>query len=281
MMTKPDTRWFDDWYAIETIAPGLFAIGEPKYHQINWNYLITGEDRALLFDTGPGLRDITPVVASLTDLPVTALLSHLHYDHVGNFHRFENTALADLPILRGCEHNGLFIAPEDMYLGSYEDMKWVPHAIRQWWPIGHRIDLGGKVLEIVATPGHSPESISLYDRDAGIFLAADFLYPGDLYGQVPGASLPDYLASAEALDRLLPGDVLILGAHGEEPKDGSPEAPKLARRDLHDLLSALMAIRDGSMPQVSQNPDRFEINDHLTLLAGPQSYGSWRGPEEH
>ena len=36
----PDVRWFDDWYAIEEIAPGLFAIGEPKYHQINWNYLI-------------------------------------------------------------------------------------------------------------------------------------------------------------------------------------------------------------------------------------------------
>jgi len=102
-MPISNVRWFDDWYLIEDFGFGLFGIGEPKYHQINWNYLIAGKKRALLFDTGPGLRDISPVVASLTDRPVTALLSHLHYDHTGNFHRFADTALADLPILRACE----------------------------------------------------------------------------------------------------------------------------------------------------------------------------------
>lgn len=275
-MTKPTIRWFDDWYAIEEIAPGLFGIGEPKYHQINWNYLIVGEERALLFDTGPGLRDITPVVASLTDRPVTALLSHLHFDHTGNFHRFADTALADLPILRACERDGLFHAPEEMFLGSYENMRWVPMPIRHWWPLGHHIDLGGRSLEIIATPGHSPESISLFDKDLGILLAADFLYLGNLYGQIPGASLPDYLASAEALDRLLPEDVLILGAHGKPLADGTQIAPKLARKDLRDLILGLKAIRDGDMPPASQKPDRYEINDRLALLAGPISYGAWR-----
>lgn len=275
-MTNPNIRWCDDWYAIEEIAPGLFGIGEPKYHQINWNYLIVGGERALLFDTGPGLRDITPVVASLTDRPVMALLSHLHFDHTGNFHRFADTALADLPILRACEKDGLFHAPEEMFLGSYENMRWVPMPIRHWWPLGHRIDLGGRTLDIIATPGHSPESISLLDRDLGILLAADFLYLGNLYGQIPGASLPDYLASAQALDRLLPEDVLVLGAHGKAKGDGSHEAPKLSKQDLKDLTVALTAIRDGHMPPAGQNPDRYKINDRLALLAGPISYGAWR-----
>jgi glyoxylase-like metal-dependent hydrolase (beta-lactamase superfamily II) len=179
-MAKQDIRWFDDWYAIEVIGPGLFAIGEPKYQWLNWNYLIVGRDRALLFDTGPGLRDITPVVASLTDRPVTVLLSHLHFDHSANFHRFDDAALPDLPILRACERDGLLHALEEMYLACDAHTAWVPHAVRQWWPIGHRIDLGGTELEIIATPGHAPESISLHDRRRDVLLAADFLYFGDL-----------------------------------------------------------------------------------------------------
>jgi hydroxyacylglutathione hydrolase len=163
-----------------------------------------------------------------------------------------------------------------MFLGSHENMDWVPVRVRHWWPLGHRIDLGGKSLEIIATPGHSPESISLFDRDLGVLLAADFLYLGDLYGQTPGASLADYLASAEALDGLLPADVLILGAHGKPLADGTQVAPRLDRKDLRDLSFGLKAIRDGSMPPAGQNPDRYKINDRLALLAGPVSYGAWR-----
>src|SRR3954451_12381975 len=116
-MLAPDVRWFDEWYAVEEIAPGIHAIGEPRYHQLNWNYLIAGKERALLFDTGPGLHDIAPVAASLTELPVTAMPSHLHYDHTGNLHRFSNLAMADLPVLRACELDGLVYATDDLYRG--------------------------------------------------------------------------------------------------------------------------------------------------------------------
>src|SRR5690349_20722242 len=164
-MKDRNVRWFDDWYAIEEIAPGLFGIGEPKYKWLNWNYLIVGSERALLFDTGPGVRNIVPVVASLTDKPTTVLLSHLHFDHSGNFSRFDDTALPDLPVLRVCERDGLFHPTDDLYLTDDADVPWVPHAVRHWWPVGHSIDLGGTTLEIIATPGHSPESISLCNRE--------------------------------------------------------------------------------------------------------------------
>jgi hypothetical protein len=58
-MLQSHLRWHGDWYAMEEIAPGVFAIEEPKYHQINWNYLICGSDRAV---DGRGFfvsRDVT------------------------------------------------------------------------------------------------------------------------------------------------------------------------------------------------------------------------------
>ena len=82
-MLSDGVRWFDDWFAIEEAAPGVIAIGEPRFHQINWNYLILGTKRAVLFDTGPGVRDISKVVRALTTLPVTAMPSHMHFDHTG------------------------------------------------------------------------------------------------------------------------------------------------------------------------------------------------------
>ncbi len=267
-----EVRWFDDWYAIETIVPGLHAIGEPKYHQFNWNYLIEGSEAALLFDTGPGVRDIAPVVASLTDRPLTVMPSHLHYDHTGNLHRFSDLAMADLPILMSCVRDGQFHAPDDLYLGHYEDMTWKPVIINRWWPIGHEIDLGGVKLEILHTPGHSPDSISLLDRQRNILLAADFLYLGPLYAQVPGSSLPDYLAAGEILQSLVKPEITIFGAHGEP--DGL--APRLAKRDLEDLLKALGEIREGLRKPAKTGPDSYEINSRMQLLVSPEAYGAWR-----
>jgi glyoxylase-like metal-dependent hydrolase (beta-lactamase superfamily II) len=270
-MLAPGTRWFDDWYALSDIAPGVTAIGEPHYHQLNWNYLICGSERALLFDTGPGVRDIAPVVAGLTALPVIAMPSHLHFDHTGNLHRFADLAMADLPILRACEAEGIFHAPEHLYLGSYEDMTWKPVRVARWWPIGHRIDLGGRRLDIIQTPGHSPDSVSLFDTDAKILFAADFLYLGRLNAQDPGSSLPDYLTAAEALLDRLPGDTIIVGAHGKPDERGLHGPPIMTVADLRDLVDTLRAVRSGRDPQ-SLQPDTYPVSARLTLLVGPEAY---------
>lgn len=93
-------RWFDDYYVVQTLDATTYAIGEPRYYQGNFSYLILGTKAAVLFDGGTGSRDIVPVVRSLTALPVTVVPSHLHFDHVGGLGRFDKTALLDDPDLR-------------------------------------------------------------------------------------------------------------------------------------------------------------------------------------
>jgi glyoxylase-like metal-dependent hydrolase (beta-lactamase superfamily II) len=270
-MLAEGVRWFDDWFAVENIAPGVHAIGEPRFHQINWNYLIEGQHTALLFDTGPGVRDISEVVRTLTKLPLITLPSHLHFDHTGNLHHFQNIALADLPVLRACMHDGLLHASDDLFRGFLEGMVWKPVKISQWLPIGRHIDLGGRHLEVLHTPGHSPDSISLFDREANILFAADFVYPGPLYAQVPGANLADYLATTETLLPQINDQTKIFCAHGAPDDKGKHRAPMLGRQDISDLQRTLKEIKDSG-----KTPKETTINARMTLLANKAAYASWQ-----
>ncbi len=272
-MLLPGVRWFDDWFAVREVAPGIHAIGEPRFHQINWNYLVVGEMRALLFDTGPGVRDISVVVKALTSLPVTAMASHMHFDHTGNLHRFDDVAVADLPVLRAFETNGVLQEPGKLFLGHYEGMKWIPQAVKHWWPVGHHIELGGRSLEIIATPGHAPDHVALFDEANNVLLAADFLYLGALYAQVPGSNLSEYLSAATALLARLSAGTLIFGAHGQPDGKGQHDAPQLQVSDLQALITILKKLRNSG-----ERPTRIEVNEHMYLLIGQHAYEAWQQP---
>jgi glyoxylase-like metal-dependent hydrolase (beta-lactamase superfamily II) len=272
-MLAQGVRWFDDWFAIEDIAPGVIAVGEPRFHQFNWSYLIAGQRRALLFDTGTGVRDVNPVLRALTSLPVTVLPSHLHYDHTGNIHRFTHVAMADLPVLRQGEHDGLFHAPDYLFLGADEGMVWTPVKISAWLVIGSVIELGGRSLEIVHTPGHAPDHISLFDRHRGIFFAADFVYPGPLYAFDPGADLASYLETAKALAGTLDRGTRLFCAHGTADTSGKHRAPELAHVEIDDLVSALELLRaSGTRPRT------WPVNSRMSLLTGEAAFEAWQSP---
>jgi glyoxylase-like metal-dependent hydrolase (beta-lactamase superfamily II) len=79
----------DPWFEVYRVAPRTFAIYEPHQSEETISYLIVGDTRALLFDTGLGIGDLRRVTSALTQLPIVVVNSHTHNDHVGDNWQFD------------------------------------------------------------------------------------------------------------------------------------------------------------------------------------------------
>ncbi|MFR9798841.1 MBL fold metallo-hydrolase [Streptomyces sp. MS06] len=214
------------WYKTEAIDPQTIAIREYRYYQHNIHYLIMGTERAILLDTGPGLSDISAVTSQLTRLPVTALATHGHYDHIGNLHLFERIAAADIPAIRehceGDEYHSTFHSSVSARRRAF--------TVTEWLDLSKPIDLGGRQLTIRHTPGHTNDSISLHDPDRGYLFTGDFICPlPNVFGKIlMGTSLPDAVASARMLATEFP-ESRVFGGH-------TGFLPPRSLQDTHEAL---------------------------------------------
>lgn len=225
------------WFRVEALHPGTWAISEPHYWQQNVGYLLEGADRALLFDSGPGVRDIRRVAERLTDRPITVLASHAHFDHVGNHHRFERVAMADLPRARRAASGRTFDPPYSMRVC----LRSRRFAIDEWLAPGTQIELGGRSLELVHLPGHTEESVGLLDAHHGAAFVGDLAYPRQpLLVCFESASVTRCLDSVRAIARDWPAD-RVHGAH---------VSPRLAATALTDLERSLETALEAGPPRV-------------------------------
>ncbi|HWZ82163.1 MAG TPA: MBL fold metallo-hydrolase [Terriglobales bacterium] len=216
----PDESWFE----IYRIRPGVFAIYEGKQFEEVISYLILGEKRAVLFDTGMGIGKISEVVVRLTPLPVTVINSHTHFDHVGGNAEFKEVWNRDLAFTsknaRGQTnvYSQDALAPERLCGPLPVGVKPESHSIRPWKSThslrdGEQIDLGGRIVEVLFTPGHTPDSLSLLDSKNGLLFTGDTFYPGPIYLFVPETDFAAYTQSVTRLAALEPQLSLLLPAH--------------------------------------------------------------------
>jgi hydroxyacylglutathione hydrolase len=257
----------DDYFAVEELGEGTFAIGEPRYYQQNYSYLIVGTTRALLFDSGSGTRDISGVVGRLTKLPVTVIVSHLHFDHLGGIVPFQHAAMIDLPETRADVSEGFFKPKRYEYMGLVDRRDAPLFQVGEWLTPGAIIDLGGRTLRVLSTPGHTPTSVALFDAQSKRLFIGDFIYPTTLYAFLPGASLSAYQATAKALLERLPADTVLWTAHCCRRNEGVA-APWLSMRDLRDLDAVLTAVRAGQAKSRGFYPRVFPVNEQMTLATG-------------
>jgi hydroxyacylglutathione hydrolase len=260
-------RWIDDYFLVESLDDHTFAIGEPRYYQGNYSYLLIGSERALLFDAGSGLRDITSIVRALTSMPVTVLPSHLHFDHVGALGRFERTALPDSAQLRARLVAGEITLTRYEYLGALDRHAPPRFRVDEWWRDGQVVDLGGRTVTILHTPGHTPTSVSVWEPQFDRLYVGDFLYPGELYAFLPGASLAAYEQTSRRLLGLLPVDVKLYAAHMQEAP-AAAQAPVMGYADLQSLLSALEERSAHPLQIQIRYPQVYPVRGPMTLATG-------------
>src|ERR1039457_2839623 len=177
----------DAWFEVYKPARDVFAIYEPHQAEEVISYLIVGKRRALLFDTGMHISDIKKVAAELTKLPIIVLNSHTHNDHVGGNWQFNTIHGMDTDFTRknargSREDAQAEITPDQICGALPNDFNAKAYATRPWKITAHthngdRFDLGGRTLEVIATPGHTSDAISLIDRSNGLLFTGHTYYP--------------------------------------------------------------------------------------------------------
>jgi glyoxylase-like metal-dependent hydrolase (beta-lactamase superfamily II) len=215
-------------------------------------YLIFGENKALLEDTGVAYgtpdRTVIPTAPFIMDLiarwakrknhaPVSLAVihSHSHRDHTAADDQFKA-----LP-------NVQFVAATPGEIQKAAGISKWPEEIGQ-------IDLGKRIVDIIPIPGHDAASIALYDRVTGNLMTGDSLYPGRLY--VDETQIPTYTASAKRLVDFVKLHPVahVLGTHieqGSQPYFDYPEgtiyqpkehALQLSRAHVFELYEAFLKM---------------------------------------
>lgn len=242
-----------DWFEVYRVADRVFAIYEPGQFEEVMSFLILGDDRALLFDTGLGIGDMRRVVTGLTDLDIVVLNSHTHYDHIGGNHQFDTIYGRDTAYTRqraaGSEPAAVagFLRegwvwkalPAGFDAAGYRSR---PFEIDRIVDEGDVIDLGGRRLEILNTPGHAPDSICLLDRANRLLFTGDTFYLAPLYTHLEGSDFDAYAQSASRLAALAGEIDAALTSHNVPVVDPSY---------MTALGAAFASIRDGSAGNVS------------------------------
>lgn len=251
-----------DWYVIKKLDDDTFAIGEPADHQRNWSYLLNDGDESLIFDTGSGRRSISRLLEKYSRKRLVALPSHLHFDHLGGVREISSIIMADLPALRSIADGDIINPPQEMFLGDWEGIPSPIFKVSEWIRPEEDLRIGNRVLKPVGTPGHSLDSISLWEEARNRFFSADFIYPGSLYAQTPGACLRTYAKTVQELLKRLPSNIRIYGAHGQ-CENQTVSVPELDYRDLIDLNEYF--LNSSSMAGASGRASR--VNERINLIA--------------
>lgn len=214
------TAKMNDWFTVEEIDSQTFAISEYRHWEETHCYLLCGRDSALLIDTGLGISNIRNVVNELTNLPVMAAATHVHWDHIGGHRFFDCIAVHEserdwlsvrFPLPLKAVRESLTMLPCDFPAGfSIDDYQVFQGEPQRLLHDGDRLELGLRDIQVIHTPGHSPGHCCFYEPERGYLFSGDLIYKGCLYAHYPTTNPGLFYDSVKkirkySIARLLPG----------------------------------------------------------------------------
>jgi glyoxylase-like metal-dependent hydrolase (beta-lactamase superfamily II) len=219
-------------------------------------FLFFGTDRAMLIDTGAGGLQIRPTIDKVIaqwlmekgrkSIPLIVAHTHAHGDHIAGDHEFEGS-------------------PDVTVVGHEPEQVAAFFKIASWPEEIAPFDLGGRVLDIIPSPGHEKAELTFFDRRTHLLLTGDWLYPGRLYFK--GDAFDAYRRSVDRVVKFTrPLKVSwILGNHIEMTRKPGRDFPMHAAShpDEHPLelpyarlIELQTAVhRMGDMPSLDIHPD--------------------------
>lgn len=247
-----------DWFTIDKIDAHTYGISEYRHWEETHCYLLNGKERSLLIDTGLGICNISEVIEKLTDKPVTAVATHIHWDHIGG-HRYYPDFYAheaELTWLNGgfpqpLEAIQKYVTdrcdlPDGYDVNTYEFFQGVPTRVLHG---GECIDLGERSIDVLHTPGHAPGHMCFWEKEKGYLYTGDLVYKGTLTAWFPSTDPQAYLQSLEKIAKL-PVRQVFPGHHS-----------------LHIQPEIIIRMRDAFR--------QLETNGQLHHGSGTQNYGDW------
>lgn len=144
---------------LNLISPGVYALEQEMVRA----FLVVGSEKALLLDTGAEELDILALIRTVTDKPVTLVHTHGDGDHTA-----ADSAFAEI-----------YAHPDEFSV----ILRFRPELEATLLPVGEgdRFDLGGRTLEVIEAPGHTPGSICLLDVENRILFSGDTVSYGPVF----------------------------------------------------------------------------------------------------
>ncbi len=209
-------------FEVTELKPDIYRINE---FDVANCYLVVGEKRALLIDTGTGIGNIVAVVRGITSLPVDVAATHGHPDHLGGKNWFKHYYVhpddekmsrkispalrAGLLLFQGPARKKYGIGLRDLTPGEHPAE---PIPMEE----GHLFDLGGRTVEVYHTPGHTRGSVIFKLVEDQIVFSGDDVNPF-LFLFLPGSTtVREWIPGAERILSLSEGCVNYCG-HGADP----------------------------------------------------------------